>query len=111
MSNNLRIDGVSYSVYIIKKEFGTPYDAPSYNAILKVKEIMNNGHKRIVDLNLEKFFDTVNKDLLTSIIRRTVKKDKVISLIKKHLQEGVLVNGVFERQKKEYLNVEIYRQY
>lgn len=51
-------------------------------------------------LDLEKFFDTVNQDLLISIIRRTVNEDKVVSLIRKYLQAGVLVKGVFEKTEK-----------
>ena len=61
---------------------------------------MNNGYKWVVDLDLEKFFDTVNQDLLISIIRRTINEDKVVSIIRKYLQAGVLVNGVFERTEK-----------
>lgn len=61
---------------------------------------MNNGYKWVVDLDSEKFFDTVNQDLLISIIRRTVNEDKVVSLIRKYLQVGVLVKGVFEKTEK-----------
>ena len=61
---------------------------------------MNEGYKWVVDLDLEKFFDTVNQDLLISIIRRTINEDKVVSLIRKYLQAGVLVNGVFEKTDK-----------
>lgn len=71
-----------------------------HDAILKAKEIMNVGYKWVVDLDLEKFFDTVNQDLLISIIRRTINEDKVVSLIRKYLQAGVLVNGVFEKTEK-----------
>lgn len=71
-----------------------------HDAILKAKEIMNEGYKWVVDLDLEKFFDTVNQDLLISIIRRTINEDKVVSLIRKYLQAGVLVNGVFEKTDK-----------
>lgn len=70
------------------------------DAILKAKDIMNNGYKWVVDLDLEKFFDTVNQDLLISIIRRTINEDKVVSIIRKYLQAGVLVNGVFEKTEK-----------
>ena len=61
---------------------------------------MKNGYKWVVDLDLEKFFDTVNQDLLISIIRRTVNENKVVSLIRKYLQAGVLVKGVFEKTEK-----------
>lgn len=71
-----------------------------HDAISKAKEIMNTGYRWVVDLDLEKFFDTVNQDILISIIRRTINEDKVISLIRKYLQAGVLVNGVFEKTEK-----------
>ncbi len=60
---------------------------------------MNNGYKWAVDLELEKFFDTVNQDLLISIIIRIV-NEEVVSLIRKYLQAGVLEKGVFEKTEK-----------
>ena len=54
----------------------------------------------MVDIDLEKFFDTVNHDLLISIIRRTINEDKVVSLIRKYLQAGVLENGLFRKTEK-----------
>lgn len=61
---------------------------------------MNNGYIWVVDLELEKFFDTVDQDLLISIIRRTINEDKVVSLIRKYLHAGVLVKGVFKKTEK-----------
>lgn len=68
-------------------------------AITRSLEIMNEGYDYIVDIDLERFFDTVNQDKLIGIIRRTVKDGEVVSLIMKFLQSGVMVNGLFQETK------------
>ena len=89
-----------YEPIFSENSYGFRPNRSCHDAILKAKEIMNNGYKWVVDIDLEKFFDTVNQDLLISIIRRTVNEDKAVSLIRKYLQAGVLVNGVFEKTEK-----------
>jgi len=91
---------IIYEPIFSENSFGFIANRSCHDAILKAKEIMNNGYNWIVDLDLEKFFDTVNQDLLISIIRRTVNEDKVVSLIRKYLQAGVLVNGILEKTDK-----------
>lgn len=90
----------TYEPIFSENSYGFRPNRSCHDAILKAKEIMNNGYKWVVDLDLEKFFDTVNQDLLISIIRRTINEDKVVSLIRKYLQAGVLVKGVFEKTEK-----------
>ena len=89
-----------YEPIFSENSYGFRPNRGCHDAIQRAKEIMNKGYKWVVDLDLEKFFDTVNQDLLISIIRRTVNEDKVVSLIRKYLQAGVLVNGVFEKTEK-----------
>ena len=91
---------IIYEPVFSENSYGFRPNRSCHDAIQKAKEIMNNGYKWVVDLDLEKFFDTVNQDLLISIVRRTVNEDKVVSLIRKYLQAGVLVNGVFERTER-----------
>lgn len=91
---------IIYEPIFSRNSYGFRPNRSCHDAILKAKEIMNNGYKWVVDLDLEKFFDTVNQDLLISIIRRTINEDKVVSLIRKYLQAGFLVNGVFEKTEK-----------
>ena len=91
---------IIYEPIFSENSYGFRPNRSCHDAIFKAKEIMNNGYKWVVDLDLEKFFDTVNQDLLISIIRRTINEDKVVSLIRKYLQSGVLVNGVFEKTEK-----------
>ncbi|GAW29455.1 RNA-directed DNA polymerase (Reverse transcriptase) [Carboxydocella sp. ULO1] len=48
----------------------------------------------MVDMELEKFFDRVNYDILMARVVRKVKGKRVLKLIRRYLQAGVMVNGV-----------------
>jgi RNA-directed DNA polymerase len=65
-------------------------------AIIKSLEFLNDGHDWIVDIDLERFFDTVHHDKLMRIIANTINDGDVISLIRKYLVSGVMVNGKYE---------------
>lgn len=68
-------------------------------AVIKALEYLNDGYEWIVDIDLEKFFDTVNQDKLITIIGKTIKDGDVVSLIRKYLSAGVMENGVLEPTK------------
>lgn len=57
---------------------------------------MNDGDDWIVDIDLEKFFDTVNYDKLMSLIGRTIKDGDVISIIRKFLVSGIMVDDEYK---------------
>ena len=63
-------------------------------AIVKLLEYFNDGYTWIVDIDLEKFFDTVCHDKLISIIMKTIHDGELVSLIRKYLVSGVMENGV-----------------
>lgn len=65
-------------------------------AVLTALEMMNDGHNWIVDIDLEKFFDTVNHDKLMTIFGRTIKDGDVISIVRKFLVSGVMVDDEYE---------------
>ncbi|MBS4211320.1 group II intron reverse transcriptase/maturase [Neobacillus rhizophilus] len=65
-------------------------------AIIKSLEILNDGHDWVVDIDLERFFDTVHHDKLMRIIANTIDDGDVISLIRKYLVSGVMVNGKYK---------------
>jgi group II intron reverse transcriptase/maturase len=69
-------------------------------ALIKAMEIVGNGYHYAVDIDLERFFDTVNHAKLIEILQRTIKDDAVISLIHKYLNSGVMVNGKYEMSKE-----------
>ena len=65
-------------------------------AILMALDMMNDGNDWIVDIDLEKFFDTVNHDKLMTIIGRTIKDGDVISIIRKYLVSGIVIDDEYE---------------
>jgi group II intron reverse transcriptase/maturase len=65
-------------------------------AIIKSLEFLNDGHDWVVDIDLERFFDTVHHDKLMRIISNTIDDGDVISLIRKYLVSGVMVKGKYE---------------
>lgn len=67
-------------------------------AVIQALEYINDGYGWLVDIDLERFFDTVHHDKLMRIISRTIRDGDVISLIRKHLVSGVMVNGKYENR-------------
>lgn len=65
-------------------------------AIIQALEYMNDGYDWIVDIDLERFFDTVNHDRLMNLISRKVDDGDVISLIRKYLVSGVQINDEYK---------------
>ena len=63
-------------------------------AVEKCRDYINAGCKWTVDLDLAKYFDTINHDKLIRTISEDIKDGRVIFLILKYLQSGVMVNGV-----------------
>lgn len=65
-------------------------------AILQALEYLNEGYDWIVDIDLERFFDTVNHDRLMNLVSRTVDDGDVISLIRKFLVSGVQIDEEYK---------------
>ena len=65
-------------------------------AIIAALDMMNDGNDWIVDIDLEKFFEIVNHDKLMTIIGRTIKDGDVISIIRKYLVGGIMIDNEYE---------------
>lgn len=66
-----------------------------HGAMMQVLEYLNQGFEWVIDLDIEKYFDTVNHDKLISILREKVNDSHTLHLIRKFLQAGVMDNGLF----------------
>jgi group II intron reverse transcriptase/maturase len=66
----------------------------AHDAVRAARSYIQAGNKWVVDLDLEKFFDRVNHDRLVARVARKVKDTRVLGLIRKYLESGVMVNGV-----------------
>lgn len=69
----------------------------AHDALKQCQQNVNDGYVYVVDMDLEKFFDTVCQSKLIEILSRTIKDGRVISLIHKYLNAGVISNGMFEK--------------
>lgn len=63
-------------------------------AVEKCRHYINAGYTWAVDIDLAKYFDTINHDKLIRLLSNDIKDGRVISLIRKYLQSGVMINGV-----------------
>jgi group II intron reverse transcriptase/maturase len=68
----------------------------AHDAMKKCLENADLGYKYVVDMDLEKYFDTVNQSKLIEVLSRTIKDGRVISLIHKFLQAGVIERHAFK---------------
>ena len=96
-------------VQIVQPIFERTFSESSYGfrpgrsarqAIGRAKKYYEEGYTYVVDLDLEKYFDTVNHDLLIKMVRETVKDESVIVLIRRFLKSGVMVDGLVSQTEQ-----------
>lgn len=68
-----------------------------HTAVSKALEYLNQGFEWVIDLDIEKYFDTVNHDKLISILREQVNDSHTLHLIRKFLQAGVMDDGLVSK--------------
>lgn len=76
--------------------FGFRPKRSAHDALKRCQTNITEGYRYVVDMDLEKYFDTVNQSKLIQILSETIKDGRVISLIHKFLNAGVMVMGAFE---------------
>ena len=86
-----------YEDQFSENSFGFCPKRGAHDALRQCQENVNEGYVYVVDMDLEKFFDTVCQSKLIEVLSRTIKDGRVISLIHKYLNAGVIANGIFER--------------
>jgi len=72
----------------------------AHGAIYKVRDYIKEGFRVAVDMDLSKFFDKVNHDVLMHRVARKIKDKRVLKLIGKYLRAGVVVNGRRHKSRK-----------
>jgi group II intron reverse transcriptase/maturase len=68
----------------------------AHQAVKQAQEYVQEGYEWVVDIDLEKYFDRVNHDMLMARVARVVKDKRVLKLIRTYLNSGVMVNGVVQ---------------
>ena len=85
-----------YEEQFSENSFGFRPKRGQHDALRQCQKNVEDGYVYVVDMDLEKFFDTVCQSKLIEVLSRKIKDGRVISLIHKYLNAGVLVNGIFE---------------
>ena len=86
-----------YEEQFSENSYGFRPKRGTHDALKQCQRNVNDGYVYVVDMDLEKFFDTVCQSKLIEILSRTIKDGRVISLIHKYLNAGVVSNGMFEK--------------
>lgn len=68
-------------------------------ALRQAREYLRDGYKYVVDMDLEKFFDRVNHDILMERLSRNISDKRLLRIIRRYLEAGLLQNGIFEERK------------
>jgi RNA-directed DNA polymerase len=80
--------------------FGFRKGRSAHRAVLAARDHVASGKRWVVDFDLEKFFDRVNHDVLMSRVARKVKDKRVLRLIRRYLQAGVMIGGLVEASRE-----------
>lgn len=86
-----------YEKQFSENSFGFRPGRGAHDALKQCQTNVNDGYVYVVDMDLEKFFDTVSQSKLIEVLSRTIKDGRVISLIHKYLNAGVISRGIFEK--------------
>ena len=66
----------------------------AHDAVRKARTYIEEGYRCVIDIDLEKFFDRVNHDMLMGLLVKRVKDKTILKLIRKYLESGIMINGV-----------------
>ncbi len=85
-----------YELQFSDNSFGFRPKRSVHDALRRCQTNITDGYTYVVDMDLEKYFDTVNQSKLVQILSETIKDGRVIFLIHKFLRAGIMVDGIFK---------------
>ena len=88
-----------YDPHFSEHSYGFRPGRSAHDAIEQVLEYLNGGYQWVIDLDIEKYFDTVNHDKLISIVRERVNDKTTLHLIRSFLKAGVMEDGLVKSNK------------
>ena len=89
-----------YEPLFSEDSFGYRPGRGAKDAILRIKEYIKQGYTRAVVLDLSKYFDTLNHTILQNLLRKQVKDERVVQMVKRYLKSGVMEDGVVTEKKE-----------
>ena len=83
-----------YEPHFSENSYGFRPNRSAHNAMEQVLEYLNEGYEWVIDMDIEKYFDTVHHDKLISILREHVNEREILHLIRTFLKAGVMEDGL-----------------
>jgi len=83
-----------FEPHFSESSYGFRPQRSAHQAVLKARQYVREGRRWVVDIDLEKFFDRVNHDILMSRLARRIRDKRVLRLIRRYLQAGMMSNGL-----------------
>lgn len=88
-----------YDPVFSEHSYGLRPNRSAHDAMEEVLMHLNEGYEWVIDLDIEKYFDTVNHDRLISCIREKVNEKEVLHLIRRFLKGGIMEDGVIQKSE------------
>lgn len=85
-----------FDPHFSESSYGFRTGRSTHQAILKARQYVEEGYRYVVDLDLEKFFDSVNHDMLMARVARRVKDKRLLKLIRSFVTSGIMHGGIVE---------------
>jgi RNA-directed DNA polymerase len=83
-----------FDPYFSPLSYGFRRGYSAHQAVKQAQNFIRQGFRFVVDMDLEKFFDRVNHDILMSKLAKKIEDKRILMLIRRYLQSGIMVNGV-----------------
>jgi len=83
-----------YEPLFADESFGYRPGRSPQQAMQRVKKLVDEGFVYVAEVDLSKYFDTINHELLMNMLREQINDKRVIDIIKKYLKSGVMIDGV-----------------
>jgi len=83
-----------YELTFSENSYGFRKNRSAHDAVEAAQRHINAGYKWVVDIDMAKFFDTVNHDRLMSRMKQRISDKRVLRLVNAYLKAGAMVNGV-----------------
>ena len=85
-----------FDPHFSESSFGFRPGRSAHHAVRKARQYVEEGYRCVVDIDLERFFDTVNHDMLMARVARRVKDKRLLKLIRAYLTSGIMYEGVVQ---------------
>ena len=98
----LQVMNPTFDAHFSWYSYGFRQGKKAHDAVRQAQRYIQSGLRWVVDLDLEKFFDRVNHDILMSRVARKVKDKRVLKLIRTYLNAGVMAGGILEQDGRRH---------